>query len=170
MNSQQFRSLVTEYHRRLFRAAYHLLGNVEDAEDAVQDAYMKLWKIRNSLDEVENMESYCVSTVRRICLDRLRANNLDMRTEINQISETCCSSDNLERTLEDKNVVEHLQNEIQKLPSGQKLAVTMRDIEGHSIEEIEAASGYTAVNIRALLSRGRKTLREQLLKSRNYGH
>jgi len=170
MNSLQFKSLVTAYHRRLFRNAYYLLGNVEDAEDAVQDAYLKLWNVRKNLEKVENMESYCVSTVRRVCLDRLRANKLDTRLAIEDVSDVSVSVENCEKVIESKNETEYLLQEIQKLPPGQKLVITMRDIEGHTLEEIESASGYTSINIRSMLSRGRKTLREQLIKIIDYGH
>lgn len=164
LSSQQFRILVSSYHRRLFRCAIHLLGNTNDAEDAVQDTYLKLWNMRDSLDEVENIEAYCISSLRHICFDRLRANKLDTNTDIDDISETFAPATHEEQAMEARDELEHLRKAIDNLPPPQRLAVTMRDIEDCSMEEIEAASGFTQTNIRSLLCRGRKSIREQFAK------
>ena len=57
MNAQRFKTLVINYHRQLYRTAFFMLGNMEDAEDAVQDTYLKLWKVRDSLDTTTNLEA-----------------------------------------------------------------------------------------------------------------
>lgn len=170
MTSQQFKLLVTSHHRRLYRCALHILGNVNDAEDAVQDAYLRLWNSREALEDVENIESYCISTVRRVCFDRLRANKIDADTEIEDIHSSYIPSTRDEQVIEARDEVEHLHKALDSLPPPQKIAVTMRDLEDCTMEEIEAATGYTQVNIRALLSRGRKNIREQLSKVFDYGH
>ena len=55
MDANDFKRLFLPYHRKLYRVAFRLLGNVQDAEDMVQEAYLKLWKRREELPS--NIES-----------------------------------------------------------------------------------------------------------------
>lgn len=170
MTSQQFKLLVTSHHRRLYRCALHILGNVNDAEDAVQDTYLRLWNNREELEDVKNMESYCISVVRKVCFDRLRANEIDTSTEMEDLHASSIPATRDEQVIEARDEIEHLHKALNNLPEAQRIAVTMRDLEDCTMEDIESATGYTQVNIRMLLSRGRKSIREQLSKVFDYGH
>ena len=165
-----FKTLVSSYHRRLFRFALHYLGNVNDAEDAVQDAYLKLWNQRENLEKVENLESYCLATVRRVCLDRLRANRLDTSTDVDDPTAMGIPAISTDAAIDARDEVALLHQVIDTLPQAQRTAITMRDLDDCSMEDIERATGYSAVNIRSLLCRGRKTIREQLNKVIGYEH
>ena len=60
------------YADRFYRAAYYMLESEQDAEDAVQELYMKLWTARSSLDGIRNPVSYGLSLLKNICIDRIR--------------------------------------------------------------------------------------------------
>ena len=49
MNAQEFKRRFMPFHRLLYRVAFHLTGNVQNAEDLLQDTYLKLWQKRNEL-------------------------------------------------------------------------------------------------------------------------
>ena len=53
---------------RIFRLARRLLVNEEDAQDIVQDTYLKLWSAKTRLDEVSNMEAMAMTVTRNLCL------------------------------------------------------------------------------------------------------
>ena len=64
MDANDFKRKFLPYHRKLYRAAFHLMGNAQDAEDMVQEAYLKLWKRRDELPtDIANLEAYCVPSV-----------------------------------------------------------------------------------------------------------
>ena len=73
MTGQEFSERYLPLGEGLFRVAYALLGAEADAEDALQDLYVKLWNDRDTLDHVHNPRAYSITLLRNLCLDRLRA-------------------------------------------------------------------------------------------------
>ena len=72
MDANDFKRLFLPYHRKLYRVAFRLLGNVQDAEDMVQEAYLKLWKRREELpSNIESWEAYCITLTKNLCYDAL---------------------------------------------------------------------------------------------------
>ena len=61
MDTAEFKQQFLPYHRKLYRVAFRLTGNPQDAEDMVQEAYLKLWNKRDELADVLNTEAYCVT-------------------------------------------------------------------------------------------------------------
>ena len=66
MPASLFKQLLLPLYPRLQRVALRLLGNVEDAEDMVQEVYMKLWSKRDALPDVQDVEAYCVTLTRNM--------------------------------------------------------------------------------------------------------
>ena len=72
MTQKQFHSEYLTLSADLYRVAFYILESRAEAEDAVQDTYLKLWELRDSLDQVRSPRAYSVTLLRNICLDRLR--------------------------------------------------------------------------------------------------
>ena len=64
--------MVMPYSSRLFRLAYRLMGNREEAEDIVQEVYLKLWGMRAELPGYNSIEALSIRITRNLCLDQLR--------------------------------------------------------------------------------------------------
>ena len=64
MDAEQFRKLFMPFHEKLYRIAFALLGNSNDAEDMLQDAYYKLWCKRGELTALDNPESFAVTVLK----------------------------------------------------------------------------------------------------------
>ena len=168
MDANDFKRKFLPYHRKLYRAAFHLMGNAQDAEDMVQEAYLKLWKRRDELPtDIASMEAYCVTLVKNICYDALRLSHLE---EDGRPPEELplAASPNVAHEVELKDEARQVMVLISQLPEQQQQIMLMRDVEDRPYEEIEQATGLTSVNIRVLLSRARKKIREQFLEIRNY--
>ena len=168
MDANDFKRKFLPYHRKLYRAAFHLMGNAQDAEDMVQEAYLKLWKRRDELPtDIANLEAYCVTLVKHVCHDTLRLAHLEEDgrppEELPIIGNT-----NVAHEVELKDEAHQVMTLIGQLPDQQRQIMQMRDVEDLPYEEIEKATGLTSVNIRVLLSRARKKIREQFLAIRNY--
>ena len=168
MDANDFKRKFLPYHRKLYRAAFHLMGNTQDAEDMVQEAYLKLWKRRDELPtDIANLEAYCVTLVKHVCHDALRLAHLEEDglppEELPIIGNT-----NVAHEVELKDEARQVMTLIGQLPDQQRQIMQMRDVEDLAYEEIEKATGLTSVNIRVLLSRARKKIREQFLAIRNY--
>ena len=72
MTDARFHTVWIPLQERFYRVAYYLLEDRADALDVVQDLYVKLWKMRESLDLVRNPASYGALLVRNLCIDRIR--------------------------------------------------------------------------------------------------
>ena len=160
MPASLFKQLLLPFYPRLQRVALRMLGNVEDAEDMVQEVYMKLWGKREELPDVQNMEAYCVALTKNMCIDRLRLAEVD-RVDVDDVPLSLAAADDVASLLERQDAVEQVKLIIETLPEKQQQVITLRDIRDCTFEEIEEQTGLTAVNVRALLSRARKTIRER---------
>lgn len=167
MDANSFKQQFLPCHQKLYRVAFRLMGNAQEAEDMVQEAYLKLWKKRGELVDILNIEAYCVTLIKNVCYDALRAFHLD---EDNRPPEelNVTASSNIAQEVERKDEMAHLRKLIGQLPEQQKRVMLLRDLNDCSFEEIEKATGLNAVNIRVLLSRARKKIREQFNEIMNY--
>lgn len=160
MNADEFRQAFLPLHARLYRAAYILLENSQDAEDIVQEAYLKLWNKRNELDIRSNAAAYCVATVRNLCFSLMQTRRYQSEEPLPEYTELG-TTDNPELQLEKRDEQAQLRALIASLPQQQRKVLWLRDVNECSFEEIEQATGLNAVNIRVTLSRARKKIREQ---------
>ena len=163
MPASLFKQLLLPLYPRLQRVALRLLGNAEDAEDMVQEVYMKLWSKRDALPDVQDVEAYCVTLTKNMCIDRLRMAEAD-KADVDEVPTMLAATDDVEAQVERRDAVEQVKQIIETLPEHQQQVITLRDMEDCSFEEIAEQTGLTAVNIRMLLSRARKTIRERLKK------
>ena len=72
MNLETFQNLVFPVRNKLYRFAFRLLGDNEEAKDVVQEVFIKVWNGRAELGEVRNMEAWCMRITKNLSLDRLR--------------------------------------------------------------------------------------------------
>ena len=146
----------------MYRTAYSFLGNPQDAEDAVQEAFIRLWKKRDSVPVDEDLGAYCQQLVRNLCIDSLRRGRL---AEADVMAEDVRVADGLSASssLESKEAVAEVEQAIQALPENQQRVVELHVMHDRSLSEIEQETGFSAVNVRVLLSRGKKKL-QQLLR------
>ena len=167
MDVESFKRLFLPLHPKLFRIAYALVENKADAEDILQDAYYKLWCRRNELADVRNSEAFCVTLVKNLCLDFLRSPRAGRDEDVTEaVTLSTGSSPDEELEMQDK--MQQVRHLINRLPENQRQVLRLRGIEDCSMDEIEQITGLSAVNIRVLLSRARKIIREQLEKYYTY--
>lgn len=166
--AEDFKRKFLSFHPKLYRIAYALVENKANAEDILQDAYFKLWNKRNELPDIENPEAFCVTLVKNLCLDFLRSPSANRReTEIEEVF-TLATDASPEKELEMKDKERQILQLINRLPENQKQVIRLRGINDCSMDEIEQITGLSAVNIRVLLSRARKVIREQFDKIYEY--
>ena len=82
MDANEFKSVFMPYQPKLYRTAYAILRNAQDAEDIVQEVYMRLWNRRESMDTAICKEAYCVSMVKNMCMDFIRGSHSFSEDEI----------------------------------------------------------------------------------------
>lgn len=145
---------------RFYRVAYYLLESEADAEDAVQELYLKLWAARSSLEDIQNPAAYGISMLKNICIDRIRKRMVRKAEPLEKAPPS--EYDRSESRSEMKDTLRHLLQEMEKLPDKQKTVLKMRAIDGLEYEDISRRTGLSQVHIRVLITMARKTLRSKV--------
>lgn len=164
MNADLFRHIYYPYYRKLYRIAFALLDSTQDAEDIVQDVYLKLWSKQQDLDNIRTPEAYAVEIVRNLCLNSIRQAG-NKRTSL--YDSTIQDNELLHQQIEIRDEVEQLMDRINLLQEGPRKIVLLKDYEGYSYEEISDMLGLSVNHIRVILSRARKTLRDYFNREKN---
>jgi RNA polymerase sigma-70 factor (ECF subfamily) len=163
MIARDFKTNILPISNKLLRFATNFLKNGDEAKDAVQDVFLKLWQKRDELEKIENIEAYALQMTKNRCLDLIRANK------------TTPISAETDRKIKEEQVDAHLQLEfsesanqikkiINKLPDLQRTVMNLRDIEQLSYDEIAEITELQLNAIRVNLSRARKKVRDEFLK------
>ena len=164
MNVEDFKIQVLPLQDKLYSFSLRFLGDSEDAKDAVQEVLIKLWKLRDSLENYRSILAFAMTVTRNHCLDRIKARRTvpldDNKVYAGQVVNTT-PGDILER----KDLTEKIKRIIGELPENQRSVIHLRDIDGFGNQEIGEIMSMDVNNVRVLLSRARKKVREELLKN-----
>lgn len=160
MNASEFKQTFLPATARLYGLALRLTGNGDEAEDLVQETFLKLWLQRKDLPDMSSPSAYAVSVLRHLWIDSGRRATLQVvDTAAEKFSLT--DDNDLSRQVEHSDASDHIKRLIDQLPEQQRLVITLHDLEGRDNDEIASLTGLTANNIRVLLSRARKAIRQQ---------
>src|SRR5216683_6090697 len=166
-----FEELVRRYDRNVFRIAQHITQNREDAEDVVQDAFLKAYSNLNQFQGQSKFYTWLVRIAVNEALMKLRRRrpgqmvslDEDIKTEDDSIPrEVADWSPNPEQLYDQGELREILTKTIQGLPAGFRTVFVLRDVEGLSTEETAEALGLSVPAVKSRLLRARLQLRERL--------
>ncbi len=145
---------------RFYRVAYYLLESEEDAEDALQELYLKLWAARSGLSGVQNPSAYGISMLKNICIDRIRKRMVRKAEPLDKVPHP--EDAHTESRTDIKDALRYLLQEMEKLPDKQRVVLRMRAVEGLEYEDIARRTGLSEVYIRVLVTKARKTLKSKI--------
>lgn len=156
MTEKQFHNQYLTLSDALYRVAFYILESQEEAEDAVQELFLKLWKGRDALDEVRNPRAYAMTLLRNLCLDRIRQAS---RFADVPVEEDASGAFDPDREMDEKERLEKVLAAVKSLPDRQREILAMRTIEGLSYEEMAERTGTNYLTLRVLLSQARAKLK-----------
>lgn len=151
---------------KLYRLAKRILVSSDEAEDAVQEVLLKLWKGKQQIETYDNPEAYAVTMTKNYCLDRLKSKQA---SNLKIVHNSHPAVENVESKIEVEDSVAMVFKIMETLPEQQKIVLQLRDVEQYEFSEIAKMIDSTEVAIRVALSRARKTVRDKLIKNYNYG-
>lgn len=155
-----FCNIWMPYADRFYRAAYYLLESESDAEDAVQELYLKLWSARSSLKDVRNPSAYGLSMLKNICIDRIRRRSARQTEPLEKAPPV--EDGPSQNPIEARDTLRFLLNEMEKLPQKQRDVLKMRVMDRLEYEDISKRTGLSQVHVRVLVAAARKTLKSKL--------
>ncbi len=168
---QAFEKLVKQYDRQVFRIAQHITQNREDAEDVVQDAFLKAYEKLNQFQGNSKFYTWLVRIAVNESLMRLRKRRTGRMVSIDEDVET--EEGSMPRELADwgpspeqqygqSELAEILKKTVNGLPPGFRVVFVLRDVEGLSTEETAETLGLSVPAVKSRLLRARLQLRERL--------
>jgi RNA polymerase sigma-70 factor, ECF subfamily len=163
--------LVRKYDRQIFRIAQHITQNREDAEDVMQDAFLKAYEKLDQFQGNSKFYTWLVRIAVNESLMRLRKRRTGKMVSIDEDIET--DEGSVPRDLADwapdpeqnytqSELAEILRKTIQGLPPGFRIVFVLRDVEGLSTEETAETLGLSVPAVKSRLLRARLQLRERL--------
>ncbi|MDX1279125.1 RNA polymerase sigma factor [Oceanihabitans sediminis] len=167
MTQLEFLQTVMPFKDKVFRLAKRLLVSKEEAEDATQEVLLKLWKNKKKMQEYRNVEAFSMTMTKNFCFDKLKSKHAQNLKLIH--SNYKDNNVSLQKQLELEDSVGWVAKIIEDLPEKQKLVIQLRDIEQYTFEEIGKMLDMNETAVRVTLSRARKTIRQELTNTHNYG-
>jgi RNA polymerase sigma-70 factor, ECF subfamily len=170
-DDEAFGELVRRYDRNVFRIAQHITQNREDAEDVVQDAFLKAYTNLQQFQEQSKFYTWLVRIavnealmkLRRRRPERMVSLDEEIKTEDDSVPrEVADWSPNPEQNYNQAVLREILSRTIQGLPPGFRTVFVLRDVEGLSTEETADALELSIPAVKSRLLRARLQLRERL--------
>ncbi|MDE6017967.1 MAG: sigma-70 family RNA polymerase sigma factor [Muribaculaceae bacterium] len=161
MTDGEFKRIILPNYRQMYATAFAILRDSNDASDAVQDTVSALWQKHQRLEAPENAQSFCNRTIRNHCIDRIRQNSNRYFEKIDSLyqypSESTADS---EVSLSSTAIL--IMNYLTKINIRHRKVLTLSIFSQLSNDEISVATGESPENVRVILSRGRKLIKELL--------
>lgn len=160
MDAREFKQRFMPHYRLLYRVAYHLTGNAQDAEDLLQDLYLKLWQKRDDLPDETINDAYLATMMRNLFVDQRRLKHVDASAELKN-EDGPPDERSLDRQIDALDEVRQMEGLINELSERDAKIIQMHLVDDRSYEEIEHDTGLSQGNIRIIVMRTKKKLKQQ---------
>lgn len=152
-----FRQWTQDHRDQAWSLARYLLRDPTDAEDVVQEAFIRLWEQREAMSQ-SRVKPWLLRVTRNLCLDRLRRRRPEDPVQESHLAGDNCPAAGLQRG----ETLARLQGAVQALDEPFRSLVLLRDVQQHSYDEVAAMTELTLPQVKTYLHRARRKLREQL--------
>ena len=159
MTSARFQTEYLPLSGTFYRVAFFILEDAAEAEDAVQELYLKLWDRRDVLDGIRSPKGYGITLLRNLCLDRIRRSRKMETPAVLPEPEWPGRQD---EAVDEKERLAKVLDAIKSLPDRQREVLTLRTLDGLSYDEIAQRTGINYLTLRVLLSQARTKLKKAL--------
>lgn len=168
---KQFESLMQQTQRQAYSLAYRLTGNAAEAEDLVQDTYIRAFRFFHRYDRGLSFNSWLYRIMANTHIDMMRRKGRFKTTSLDQNGASGTSTwdfaddqPTAERALLDGTMDENVQKALNSMTPEFRTAVLLADVEGMAYEEIADAMSTSVGTVRSRIHRGRKQIRNHLLR------
>lgn len=162
MGKEEFCILTRQLRADIMALSRRFLRNEAEAEDNVQDTLLRLWTVREQLDEVRSVQALTYAICRNLCVSKLRKRRI-IPMELNEEIKLISTHDS-QWMLEEKENALWLEDSISELPSSQMQILRMSQQDGLENSEIAQILGISETTVRTALCKARRRLLEKLMK------
>jgi RNA polymerase sigma-70 factor (ECF subfamily) len=162
-----WRKLIETFHKCVYSTAYHMLCNHEDALDAVQDVFIKVFEGLRKFRKGSSLSTWIYRICINVCLDRLRRRKETLMSSLSDeeregLIELPDPSPPPEEVVEKNELKELVRSAINSLPAHMRMVVVLCDLEGLSYDEVAKILGVPVGTVKSRLNRARLSLRNIL--------
>lgn len=168
MYLEEFKNRVLPVKNKLYRFALRYLCDEDDAKDIVQEVFLKIWNKKESMNNYQNMEAWCMTMTKNLCLDKLKSKQYQasqMKVAVDLELKDHSPYDQVAI----KDSMKKIEEYVAKLPEKQRIVFQLRDIGGHSYQEISDMANLEMSQVKVYLFRARKFLKDKLQNEEAYG-
>jgi len=166
-----FDQIIISHQRKIISLAWRILGNQEDARDAAQETFLRVYKSFGRFDPAQDFNGWLYRIAVNVCRDlarKRRSNHFSLEAEVESgaITEPV-SPYNTESAAVLAQEQEILRRALASLPEKERAAIVLRDLEGLDTEEVARILGSSPTTVRSQISSARvkiKAFREKFLK------
>ena len=148
----------------LYRLALRITLNHAEAEDVVQETMMKVWNRRDNWQQIESIESFCLTICRNLALDKQKR-----MSKVGYEEEDHSHSANPEEHTVQQDRILLVRRLIDNLPEKQRSVMQLRDMEGKSYKEIAQILNISEEQVKVNIFRARQTIKQQFIQTEKYG-
>lgn len=162
MTEKEFKALVLPYKNLLFFVATQIIEDNHEAEDIVQETYLKVWKARSKLAEIDNMKAWLCRITRNLAIDRSKQKNKqkDLLPEEETYTEISFQAEDES----DKSKVQRIFDLLKLLPEIQATCFSLREADQLTYKEIASIVNLKESSVKVNVFRARKKLKALFLK------
>ena len=162
-DKEAFRWVVQTHQRMLFSLALKMLCDEEEAKDAVQDTFIRVWQRIREYDSDKAFTTWIYTIASRLCLDRLkRMSRIIAMPDDEMVVRRFATESDSQRVLENQEWVSIVRTMAEGLSDKQRLVFTLCQLEGLSSEEAQEITGLDARQVKSNLYVARQTIRKRL--------
>jgi RNA polymerase sigma-70 factor (ECF subfamily) len=153
-----FEGLIRAQSRRVYVVAYAIVQDIAEAEDIVQETFLKVHQMRGRLRDPDKFSGWLMTVIRNAARDRLRRRRPQADEEtFSALADDAAATPG--SALEQEEAQAHLRRALARLPEEHRTAVTLRYLEGLDYRAIESTMGLSNGALRGILGRALGTLR-----------
>jgi len=153
MTQEQFSIDVSAYHRTIFRLAFNCLGSRSDAEDIVQDTFLRLYQNKKPFSDQEHKKAFLLRTASNLCKDLLKSSWFRKRAHLDENIPADNSFNKSEEVLSEY---------ILRLKHKYRSVIFLFYYEGYSVREIATILKMSETAVTTSLNRARNQLKKEL--------
>jgi RNA polymerase sigma-70 factor (ECF subfamily) len=160
-----FRQLVEICQPYVFRLAFRLLCNEEEAKDVVQETLIKVWQHLHTYRNHTLFSTWLYKIACNLCFDRLREMKRSsgyVTTTINQLEFDIPDGQDVEQAIINRDLVEMIKAITHELSPKQRMVFTLRELEGLEVEEISKITGMTGAKIKSNLYLAKQYIKNKI--------
>lgn len=168
-NKKALEAIVVEYEKQIFSFCFRFFGNEEDAMDATQEVFIKIYRSLKNFEERSSLKTWIYRIASNTCITLSRAKKREKVGVLNSIinwwmrEDSVNSPEEVVLEHEKKSITKHIvQEKLSLIQDVYRIPVIMKDVNGMSLDEISNILDVPKGTVKSRLSRGRRILQEKL--------